>query len=983
MNVCKFLWEVCTSGYECRTDKEFARILQDEIRRHGAPNRVVSDSARAEISQKVEDILRKYIIDAHQSEPHQQQQNPVERHIQDIQRYANYVYNYSDAPPESWVLILHYVIYIMNRTARSVLNYRTPYEKLFGQTPDISILTKFQFWEPVLIHNHATSFPSTANKILVRFVGFAENTGNGGCYKVFNEATGQVLERALLERLDERQYAIHELPPFPPRPPNGEQSDVPVGELIKTRGSTETGKPSAIPIGIENMKGRSFLLQPEEDGTRRRARITEVIEEFDGQLDANPKRVRFKAEVDDFEKLIEYNDLMELIDEQKEYDNGTWRFRKILRHREPRNKRDKWHVLIEWESGERTWEPIKNIFAGDKYMLAEYARDHGLLDKWEGPRMKIKSAAKNSKNLLRMNKQAKLKSFKTAPVYKNGHQVPRNHQQAIELDAINGNTKWSDAEHLEKSQLFQYETFDDRGHKNSSVAPDGYKKINLHFVYDVKHDGRFKARVVAGGHLTETPVESIYSGVVSLRGIRIVTFIAELNNLEVWQTDIGNAYLEAYTDEKVYVIAGPEFGELEGHIFVIRKALYGLKTSAVRWHERFSHVLRSMGFFPSFAEPDIWMRDRGDHYEYIATYVDDLTIASRDPQAIIDDLEGEPNNFKLKGTGTIDVLLGCNFFRDDDDRLCYSPSNYLKKMEEQYQRLFGTKPKQYVTALVENDHPEIDESEFLNDEDTRIYQSLIGSAQWLIQLGRFDIAVHIMTLSSFRAQPRRGHLDRIKRVYGYLSRMKGSAIRIRTNMPDLSGIAIERYDWSKTVYAGATEEVPDNIPEPKGKPVKLITYADSNLCHNILNGKAVTGILHFVNQTPFDWYSKKQATVETATYGAEELAARTAIEQCRANRLTFHYLGVPIEGPTLVLGDNKSVVDGATIPHRRLNKRHLMLSWHYVREAIATGMYDYVHIPGSINPADILSKHWNYQNVWPMLRPILFWKGNTGDLIER
>ena len=53
-----------------------------------------------------------------------------------------------------------------------------------------------------------------------------------------------------------------------------------------------------------------------------------------------------------------------------------------------------------------------------------------------------------------------------------------------------------------------------------------------------------------------------------------------------------------------------------------------------------------MGFLPSFAEPDIWMRDMGDHYEYIATYVDDLTIASRDPQAIIDVLENKPNNFK-------------------------------------------------------------------------------------------------------------------------------------------------------------------------------------------------------------------------------------------------------------------------------------------------------------------------------------------------
>ena len=68
---------------------------------------------------------------------------------------------------------------------------------------------------------------------------------------------------------------------------------------------------------------------------------------------------------------------------------------------------------------------------------------------------------------------------------------------------------------------------------------------------------------------------------MSLRGIQIVTFIAELNNLKVWQTDVGNAYLEAYTNEKVYVIAGTEFGELEGHIFIIRKALYGLKTSSV------------------------------------------------------------------------------------------------------------------------------------------------------------------------------------------------------------------------------------------------------------------------------------------------------------------------------------------------------------------------------------------------------------------
>jgi hypothetical protein len=78
--------------------------------------------------------------------------------------------------------------------------------------------------------------------------------------------------------------------------------------------------------------------------------------------------------------------------------------------------------------------------------------------------------------------------------------------------------------------------------------------------------------------------------------------------MELWATDIGNAYLEAYTAEKLYIVAGPEFGELEGHMLIISKALYGLRTSGLRWHEQFSQCLREMGFEPCKAEPDIWMR---------------------------------------------------------------------------------------------------------------------------------------------------------------------------------------------------------------------------------------------------------------------------------------------------------------------------------------------------------------------------------------
>ena len=139
---------------------------------------------------------------------------------------------------------------------------------------------------------------------------------------------------------------------------------------------------------------------------------------------------------------------------------------------------------------------------------------------------------------------------------------------------------------LELLQLDEYETFRDLG--RGAKAPAGYKHICCHFVFDVKHDGRHKSHLVAGGHLTDVPLESVYSGVVSLQSLRLVIFLVELNGLALFQADIGNAYLEAKTKEKVYFIADAGFGAHEGHTLLIVKALYGLRTSGLCWHECFA-----------------------------------------------------------------------------------------------------------------------------------------------------------------------------------------------------------------------------------------------------------------------------------------------------------------------------------------------------------------------------------------------------------
>ena len=337
----------------------------------------------------------------------------------------------------------------------------------------------------------------------------------------------------------------------------------------------------------------------------------------------------------------------------------------------------------------------------------------------------------------------------------------------------------------------------------------------------------------------------------------------------------------------MHVIAGPEFGNLQNHVLVTHKALCGLRSSGLRWHERFSDCLREMGFSACKAEPDMWMRPTGGACEHIAVCVDDLAIAARDPKDIVDTLMNKCN-FKLKGTGQISYHLGMDFFRDEEGVLCFAPKKYVQKMMDSHVRMCGSKPVQNVSSPLEHgDHPELDDSDFLNDEEAQKYQSMVGSMQWAISIGRIDITTAVMTLSSFRSQPRQGHLDRAKRLHGCLCKFKDAVMRIRTDEPDYSDLPEKHYDWAHSVCGDGKELIPEDAPEPLGNFVTLTHCVDVNLCHDMLTGKSVTGALHFVNKTPIDWCSKKQATVETATHGSEFVAARTCVEQILDVRLTL------------------------------------------------------------------------------------------------
>ena len=109
--------------------------------------------------------------------------------------------------------------------------------------------------------------------------------------------------------------------------------------------------------------------------------------------------------------------------------------------------------------------------------------------------------------------------------------------------------------------------------------------------------------------------------------------------------------------------------------------------------------------------------------------------------------------------------------------------------------------------------------------------------------------------------------------------MKHATIRVKTEEPDYSGLPNEPYQWDYSVYGNVKEEIPKDVPKPLGNFVTTTHYVDNNLFHDILTGRSVTDILHLLNKTSIEWYSKKQATVETSTYGSEFAATRICTEQ--------------------------------------------------------------------------------------------------------
>jgi Reverse transcriptase (RNA-dependent DNA polymerase) len=996
---------------------------------YGIPDNLTMDGAQVQIGRNTEfqKFIRRHDISFHVSHPRRPNENPAEGGIREIKRrFYRFVQKHS-IPLRLWDFVLDYTIEIMNVSVNGsrYANSRTPLEIITGITPDISEYLDFHIYSWVYYKTNAGLGP----RLLGRWLGVSHRRGPLMTYWILT-SNGDIISCDSVQRVTNAEIETQEvrdattsyteqitprltaaaadvhLPDLNyPQVFDLEQEDEEFlrdfNRLVETTQiETDASNDILQPDGYLNMEIgiRRDSEMPLERAIVKRRKVDDEgnpvgsthpsgnplldqrmyeVEFLDGTqqtLAANFLAENILAQVDDDGHRHLFLD--EIIDHRR-HDNAVPIGENLLVTRSGATRKIQttrgWDIFVQWKDGSTSWIPLKEMKESFPVETARYGRDRKLLDEpafdwW------ARHVLKKAQTVL-----SKVKSKYWERTHKYGIRIPKTVKEAIMLDKENGDTLWMDSIRKEMSAMrVALEEFE--GDVKDLI---GYQLITGHLVFDVKLGENFrrKARYCADGHKTQAPSAITYSSVVSRDSVRIMLLIAALNNLSLKAADIQNAFLTAPNLEKVYIIAGPEFGPDEGKTFIVRRALYGLKSASAAFRTYLAEKLEEIGFRSSIADPDVWMRpatgpDGTQYYSYVLAYVDDILAIDLDPDGIMSQI-GERFRFKNDEVKEPESYLGAKLQqRTLDGVAMWTMSSVmytdaaLKNIADQLKNTEWTLPHGATTPMQTDYHPELDDTPLLDDENKTRFQELIGIIRWATEIGRVDVLHEVSILSQYQAQPREGHLRQLIRIFSYWKSSPKMSLYFDPRLPniDYTTFTTNPTDFYPQ-YRGAKEESPHNMPPPRGQPVTITAFVDASHAANQKTRRSHTGYLIFLNRAPILWYSKRQNTVEASTFSSEFIALKACTEAIIHLRYKLRMFGIPlcreppseqhpdgIDLPAYVFCDNQSVVKNSTHIESTLNKKHSSLAYHFIRWNVAAHVISISWISTHDNLADTFTK---------------------------
>ena len=1008
---------------------EALNSMMDEV---GIPNKLVFDGAKEQTGRKSEFMssVRKNRISFWQTEPYSPWQNRAEDQIREVRRRWLLMRQRKKIPTRLWDYAMVHITKLMNMTARGK-NGRTGHEEVTGETPDISEYVDFDFYDWVWYWDT----PDKENSPKIgRWLGPSHRIGAAMCFYVLVH-NGEVISRSTVQHVTKLEMMKDDIKT------RLETYDDEINGRLRDDGfecrhemenafyiddeedNVEPEEPNEIPEadqytpeGYDEYIGAQLMV-PRPDG-RIQGTITKRAKDNDGNpigrrhnnfyLDTR----KYEVELSDgtteeyYANVIAENLFAQVDSEGRQY----VLMKEISDHRKDetaipisegwltmpngrkvrRKSTQGWQLLVEWKEGGSDWITLKDLKESYPVEVAEYAKANKIAEEpafawW------VNNVLKRRNRII-----SKVKSRYWKTTHKFGIELPHSVEEAFAIDHRNGNNFWREAIEKEMSKIRgmgafeRYDNATPQQLRGGERKLPGYQQIGCHMIFDIKMDGLFtrKARFVANGNETKDLASHYtYASVVTRESVRIAFLYAALNDLDILGCDVSNAYLNAPCREKIWVQAGPEFGSDQGSVMIVKKALYGLKSSGFSWKKMLVQNLEDMGYKSSIADPDVFIRPAAkengfEYYEMLLTYVDDCLCVSAKPQETMDALG---KIYDLKDTvKPPERYLGANIRKwqlpDGREVWAMSGKDYVKNAVKICKDMLLSDGKTLRSGRMAERpmpkayRPELDVTPVLGSELANRYQQLIGILRWAVELGRVDILLEVSLMSSHLCQPREGHLEALYNIFAYLEKHAESPMAFDDKMPTLNEDAFHKTDWSESVYGDVEEELPPKMPKPRGNPVIMTCFVDANHAGDKVTRRSQTGFIIYVNNAPIDWFSKQQNTCESSTFGSEFVAMRIATERIKALRYKLRMFGIPIEGPTNILGDNESVVNSASKVEARLNKKHNAICFHTVREASAAKWIRVGWEPTDTNIADIFTKMLDTEQRRRLLRSI-FVKG--------
>ena len=506
---------------------------------------------------------------------------------------------------------------------------------------------------------------------------------------------------------------------------------------------------------------------------------------------------------------------------------------------------------------------------------------------------------------------------------------PKNQRQA---------RTWPDAHLWESAENKELDTLWKMGTFKLVDKPANYDPLPLQFVYKLKvKDGDFnnctyKARLVMMGNLQyDSEYGDTYAPTAKLWVIRTMAAIAAQEGLTMKKFDLTGAFLVADMppDQQLYVQI-PGYDLPTGKAILLKKALYGGKSSGALYYKEVSTWLKAYGFETCSVDETLFRLTRvkpdgTTSTLLISLYVDDGACCTNDEQLYQEFLTAFGQKYDLSDAGDLSWHLGMKFTQDPENgTISIDQSAYIDAVLKRFSMEDCTEKE---TSLPP--HHNMDSSDCPKEpvkQDVKVYQQLIGSLMYIACGTRPDIAYAVNSCAQFMQNPGQSHLKAAKHILRYLKATRNNRLTYRRQQASMAN--------------------------------KLYGYVDADHAACKDTRRSVGGYVLMLNGAAVSWSSRKIKVVSISSFESEWYSASICGCEIVVMRRLLEEMGKPQASPTVLFEDNAGCIFTATHPERPMNPRskHIDTRVFKLREFVQDGTLELNKIASTCNVADCLTK---------------------------